>query len=131
MPLNTNTANQSLRRPLVKRGRTGAVVSVVDYGPRGPWFETWPFVVALSKSHLPPAKYWLNTGSLGRATDEAGDYVVPNVLSRRDLVSRPDKMDETVLFTAGPAKDNHQASNNYLKLRIEAVIKSKVIESEA
>ena len=29
-----------------------------DYGPRGPWFETWlgsPFVVALSKSHLPPA----------------------------------------------------------------------------
>ena len=28
--------------------------------------------------------------------DEAGDYVVPNVLSPRDLVSRPDKMDETV-----------------------------------
>ena len=25
--------------------------------------------------------------------DEAGDYVVPNVLSRRDLVSRPDNMD--------------------------------------
>ena len=23
-------------------GRTGAVVSVADYGPRGPWFETWP-----------------------------------------------------------------------------------------
>ena len=22
--------------------RTGAVVSVADYGPRGPWFETWP-----------------------------------------------------------------------------------------
>ena len=31
--------------------------------------------------------------------DEAGDYVVPNVLSPRDLVSRPDKMDETVLHT--------------------------------
>ena len=28
--------------------------------------------------------------------DKAGDYVVPNVLSPRDLVSRPDKMDETV-----------------------------------
>ena len=27
--------------------------------------------------------------------DEAGDYVVPNVLSPRDLVSRPDIMDET------------------------------------
>ena len=31
--------------------------------------------------------------------DEAGDYVVPNVLSPRDLVSRPDKMDETVTHT--------------------------------
>ena len=29
--------------------------------------------------------------------DEAGDYVVPNVLSPKDLVSRPDNMDETVL----------------------------------
>ena len=28
--------------------------------------------------------------------DEAGDYVVPNVLSPRDLVSRSDNMDETV-----------------------------------
>ena len=28
--------------------------------------------------------------------DEAGDYVVPNVLCPRDLVSRPDIMDETV-----------------------------------
>ena len=31
--------------------------------------------------------------------DEAGDYVVPNVLSPRNLVSRPDKMDETVPHT--------------------------------
>ena len=31
--------------------------------------------------------------------DEAGDYVVPNLLSPRDLVSRPDNMDETVLHT--------------------------------
>ena len=33
--------------------------------------------------------------------DEAGDYVVPNVLSPRDLVSRPDIMDETVPHTTG------------------------------
>ena len=31
--------------------------------------------------------------------DEAGDYIVPNVLSPRDLVSRPDNMDETVPHT--------------------------------
>ena len=31
--------------------------------------------------------------------DEAGDYVVPNVLSPRDLVFRPDNMDETVTHT--------------------------------
>ena len=27
---------------------------------------------------------------------EAGDYIVPNVLCPRDLVFRPDNMDETV-----------------------------------
>ena len=31
--------------------------------------------------------------------DEAGDYVVPNVLSPRDLVFRPDNMDQTVPHT--------------------------------
>ena len=31
--------------------------------------------------------------------DEAGDYVVPNVLSPRDQVFRPDNMDETVPHT--------------------------------
>ena len=31
--------------------------------------------------------------------DEAGDNVVPYVLSPRDLVSRPDNMDETVSHT--------------------------------
>ena len=31
--------------------------------------------------------------------DEAGDYIVPNVLSPRDLVSRPDNMDKTVPHT--------------------------------
>ena len=30
---------------------------------------------------------------------EAGDYVVPNLFSPRDLVSRPDNMDEAVLHT--------------------------------
>ena len=35
--------------------------------------------------------------------DEAGDYVVPNVLSPRDLVSRPDNMDETVLSSSQAA----------------------------
>ena len=29
--------------------------------------------------------------------DEAGDYIVPNVLNQRDLLSRPDNMDKTVL----------------------------------
>ena len=33
------------------------------------------------------------------ACDEAGYYVVPNVLSPRDLVSRPDIMDKTVPHT--------------------------------
>ena len=38
-------------------------------------------------------------------SDEAGDYVVPNVLSPMDLVFRPDNMDETVQHTDGlPAK---------------------------
>ena len=32
--------------------------------------------------------------------DEAEDYAVPNVLSQRDLVSRHDNMDETVLHTS-------------------------------
>ena len=32
--------------------------------------------------------------------DEAGDYVVPNVLSPRDLVSRPENNDETILTSS-------------------------------
>ena len=35
----------------------------------------------------------------GTDCDEAGDYVVPNALSPRDLVFRPDNMDETVPHT--------------------------------
>ena len=37
--------------------------------------------------------------------DEAGDYVVPNVVSPRDLVFRPDNMDETVPHTLEIARD--------------------------
>ena len=36
-------------------------------------------------------------GRLARTDcDEAVDYIVPNVLCPRDLVSRPDNMDETL-----------------------------------
>ena len=42
--------------------------------------------------------------------DETGDYVVPNVLSPRDLVFRPDNMDETVPHT------QNLNSHNYLQL---------------
>ena len=51
----------------------------------------------------------LNPGSRGRTTrtncDEAGDYVVPNVLSPRDLVSRPGNMEETVLSSCQNANN--------------------------
>ena len=59
------------------------------------------FVVALSKSRLPclvlvePRKRWTDD-RLWTDCDKAEDYVVPNVLSPRDLVFRPDNMDETV-----------------------------------
>ena len=52
-------------------------------------------------SHIYPL---LSTGLTQEAVDgrptwtdfeKAGDYVVPKVLSPRDLVSRPDKMDKT------------------------------------
>ena len=59
------------------------------------------FVVALSKSTFTLLSTGLTQEAVdGRPTwtncDEAGDYVVPNVLSPRDLVFRPDNMDETV-----------------------------------
>ena len=83
------------------------MVSVTDYGPKGPWFEIWPAPCSLwpSANHIYPL---LSTVSTQKAVDvrltwtdcdEDGDYVVPNVLSPRDLVSSPDKMDETVLRT--------------------------------
>ena len=46
--------------------------------------------------------------------DEAGDYVVPNVLSPRDLVFRPDNMDETVPHTAQIPLNQRKGQNNYM-----------------
>ena len=60
------------------------------------------FVVALSKSHLPCLvlvelrKRWTDDRLGQTVTRLEPDYVVPNVLSPRDLVFRPDNMDETV-----------------------------------
>ena len=45
--------------------------------------------------------------------DEAGDYVVPNVLSPRDLVFRPDNMDKTVQHTHKDTKRNVQKRIHY------------------
>ena len=44
--------------------------------------------------------------------DEVGDYVVPNVLSPRDLVSRPDIMDETVPHTYRPCVGHIHVQRN-------------------
>ena len=38
--------------------------------------------------------------------DEAGDNVVPNVLSPRDLVSSPDNIDETVPHTNASGREH-------------------------
>ena len=48
---------------------------------------------------------------------EAGDYIVPNVLSPRDLVSRPDRMDETVPHTP------HTSSAIFILL-VKIIVKS-------
>ena len=73
-----------------------------------PWFRPQPVRCLLwsGASHNYPL---LGTGYLtqeaveGRPIwtdcDKAGDYVVPNVLSTRDLVFRPDNMDEIVPHT--------------------------------
>ena len=49
--------------------------------------------------------------------NEAGDYVVPTVLSPRDLVSRPDHIDETVPHTQYTASNctgvSPQKSHHY------------------
>ena len=55
-------------------------------------------------SHLPQLSTGLTQETVDvRLTwtdcDVAGDNVVPNVLSQRDIVSRPDNINETVLHT--------------------------------
>ena len=49
--------------------------------------------------------------------DEAGDYVVPNVLSLRDLVFRPDNKDETVPHTT--PRSAHSVTSCQLLLKEE------------
>ena len=51
-------------------------------------------------------------GRLNRTnSDEAEDYVVPNVLSPKDLVSRPDNMDETVQSSSHTCFNNDHRLN--------------------
>ena len=51
--------------------------------------------------------------------DEAGYYVVPNVLSPRDLVSRPDNMDETVPHTFPVVPCNSRGFDSMAKLAVQ------------
>ena len=52
-----------------------------------------PFIVPLSKSHLPQES--VDIQPIWTDLDEAGgNYVVPNVLCPRDLVSRSDNMEK-------------------------------------
>ena len=91
----------------------GAVVSVADYGPRVPGSKLGRVAVrcGLQQVTCTPAYYWLNPGSHGRTTDLEGllrgwrlRCALLYVLSPRDLVSRPDNMDETVPHTHMPVK---------------------------
>ena len=63
--------------------------------------------------------------------EEAGDYDVPNVLSPRDLVSRPDNMDETVLSSYNINKKKHPEmigyTNSIMQLLIQTTLKNNII----
>ena len=61
--------------------------------------------------------------------DEAGDYVVPNVLSPRDLVFRPDNMDETVPHTQ--VYTNYLMSTLIFKLYIYIFISGRLIHNNS
>ena len=72
----------------------------------------------------------------GRSTwtdcDVAGDYVVPNVLSPRDLVSIPDIMDENVPHTGVSNQIIHKP-NCPASLRLETrdkIIIAKLLTSQ-
>ena len=57
--------------------------------------------ISLTSIHVivPGSRAGRGTGSRGRTNcDEVVDYVVPIVLSPRDLVSRPDNMDEKLYY---------------------------------
>ena len=69
--VNIHTIHNTILNMTHKR-RSGAVVRVSDFGPKWSLVRTPAgahFVVALSKSHLRPAWYWLNPGSGGRTND--------------------------------------------------------------
>ena len=54
--------------------------------------------------------------------DEAGDYVVPNVLSARDLVFRPDNMDTRHVFPTMNILSKKRILSLYLHMLAENVI---------
>ena len=77
------------------------MVSVADYGPRGPVPGSRPgrgtVCCGLEQVTLTHCLVLVKLRKPWTNCDEAGDYVVPNVLSPWDLVSRPDSMDKSVL----------------------------------
>ena len=83
-----------------------AVFRASDFGRRGPCLNPGrcTFRCGLERvTFTLLSTGWTQEAVDGRPTwtdcDEAGDYVMPNVLSPRDLVFRPDNMDETLLHT--------------------------------
>ena len=96
------------------------MVRASDFGPRGPWFEPRPGAVCCSFEQVTfnPCLVQAVDGQPTRTDcDEAGDYVVPNVLSPMDLVSRPDNMDKTVPHSHGKTI-NHEYLLNLDSLTI-------------
>ena len=100
----TTDKHMKLASPRGLGGRTGAVVSVVYYRP-------WPGVpgsrpgwvvvrCGLVQVTFTPCLVLVKPVRLTWTDcDAARDYVVSYVLSPRDLVSIPDNMYETVLYT--------------------------------
>ena len=90
------------------QGPLSPVRSLADCGPRGTWFEPWPgrLRCGLIQVGFTPCLLLDKPQEVGdvRLTwtdcDEAGDYVVSNVLSARDLASRLDNINTTILHTS-------------------------------
>ena len=76
---------------------------ISDQGVPGSILHRCTFRCGLEQVTITLCLVLVKSGSGGRTTwtdcGEAGDYVVPNVLSPRDLVSRPDILDKTVPHT--------------------------------